>query len=135
MQVLVVQPHEGQFDPRKLALGHAGARGTQAQFAHLLPMRIRRAAHAHARDRQDLGANVVLCGRHAGAQRHCGQRAQRGRALQQTAAADPRLQHLVMLKSHVSSSLATSLLRRMRLAGSVALNDVRAAASDGARAA
>ncbi len=62
VKVLVVESHECQFDILALTLGHVGLGRAQGQLTDRLPVGIGRAAHAHARDRQDLGSHVgVLC--------------------------------------------------------------------------
>ncbi len=100
MQVLVVQPHEGQLDTRKLAFRNGGLGAAEAQLAHLLPMRVRRAAHADARDLKDRRAHVVLRHRRPRAQHaqttHRGQAADAGRRLKQLAPRQARLHGIIV---------------------------------------
>ena len=90
VQVLVVQTHEGQFNAGKLALGDVRFGGAKAQLTNLLPIGIGRAAIAHARNRQNLGAHRILCHGRAIAHdaRHSSHRAQSRRPLQHAATAE-----------------------------------------------
>ena len=58
MQVLVVEPHEGELDALELAGLDAGLGRPEAHLADLLPIGIGRLALADARDLQDRGAQL-----------------------------------------------------------------------------
>ena len=60
VEVLVVEPHEGELDAGELALGDVGLGRAEAQLADLLPVGIGGRPRADARDLQDLGAKIVL---------------------------------------------------------------------------
>ena len=59
MQVLVVEPHEGEFDALEFAFLDVGLGGAEAQFADLLPVGVRGRALADARNLQDLRAQII----------------------------------------------------------------------------
>ena len=60
VQVLVVEPHEGQFDAGEFAFLDVGLGGAEAQFADLLEIGVGRLALADAGNLQDLRAQIVL---------------------------------------------------------------------------
>ena len=109
VQILVVQPHEGQFDALELALLHARLGGAEAQFADLLPIRVRRRAFAHAGNLEDLGQHAVLRGgggavgsKSAGGAE--GHGADAGRALQEAAPIRAQAEKmLIILCFHVQN--------------------------------
>ena len=117
MQVLVVEPHEGQLDAGEFALGDIRLGGAEAEFADLLPVRIGGRALADARNLQDLGAQVVLrqgTTGEAGAERRTG--GQRRGAFHEAAAVGLHGHNAVVeFEFHVCSPSKRRFQRRCRL--------------------
>ena len=60
VKVLVVQPHEGQFDARKFTFTDDLLGRAETHFADLLPVRVSGRTHAHAGYLQDVGAQAAM---------------------------------------------------------------------------
>ena len=104
VQVLVVEPHEGQLDALELALSDVGLGRVEAERADLLPVGVGRRAHADARDLQDLRAQVALRQRAQGQPAQSARRADAGGSLEKAPPCRPFEQPVVDFLLHCSHS-------------------------------
>ena len=103
MEVLVVEPHEGELDAGEFALLDVGLGRPKAEGANLLPIGVGRRAVAGAGDFHDLGNDAVFSERRRRRQdrRACGQSGGAGRSFQNVATASlHRHEHFVDLDTH-----------------------------------